>query len=89
MGRISDLHADLLAGVYDDDPGFLEAVGWDESDILHQEGVDHDVRQPPPEPPAASRDGTAAPFQGDEVDAADAGLDAREVARPEEHESSP
>ena len=37
MGGISDLLADLSAGMYDDDPEFMEAVGWDESDMLHQD----------------------------------------------------
>jgi hypothetical protein len=45
MGGISDLLADLSAGMFDDDPEFMEAVGWDEYDVLHQEGVEHDVRQ--------------------------------------------
>ena len=45
MGRISDLLADLSAGMYDDDPRFMAAVGWDEYDVLHQEGVEHDVRE--------------------------------------------
>ncbi len=45
MGGISDLLADLSAGMFDEDPEFLEAVGWDEYDVLHQEGVEHDVRQ--------------------------------------------
>jgi len=45
MGGISGFLADLSAGMFDDDPEFMEAIGWDEFDVLHQEGVEHDVRQ--------------------------------------------
>jgi len=54
MGGISDLLADLSAGMFDDDPEFLEAVGWDEYDVLHQEGVEHDSRELQVPPAACS-----------------------------------
>ena len=45
MGGISGFLADLSAGMFDDDPEFMEAIGWDEFDVLHQDDVDHDVRE--------------------------------------------